>query len=317
MSFQRAAILCMITWSAYSCSKEQVDLRQQVKRLQREKASAEASVHRLEAESMAKDQYLVSITTLLNEVGDRVEYIQHEQHELVILTATPGLEGKQFVRTKEIPQALVRISGYLAKNNEQIARLEALVGTKEKEGQGLRAVIGRLKKQNGDLESQLKTLRLSLTSLTKDVKHLKSEVVTLEGRVAEKDLKAQEQEAILAEQAENLSKVEAERWTGFYVVGTRKELRDKGVITESRGLLRLVRKPQLSENLLAIEEKFVRIDTRLVQEIPLGTLRDSLELLPARPSSSYSIERRKDGAYLLVRDSSEFWRLRYLVALVK
>ncbi len=74
---------------------------------------------------------------------------------------------------------------------------------------------------------------------------------------------------------------------------------------------------QISGHLSDAENQFVRIDTRLVQEIPLGAIRDLPELLPARPGNSYSIERRRDGVYLLIRAPEEFWRLRYLVVLIK
>ena len=317
MSLPRAVVTFAFLWSAAGCFKEPAELHQQVERLKREKAVAEASVHRLEAESKAKDESLASVTGLLNEVGDRLENIQHEQHDLVVLTTTPGVEGKTFVKNKDIPQAFARIEGHLAKNKEQISQLEVLVTAKKMEGQGLKEIIERLKKQNGGLESQLKTLRSSIASLSKDVKRLKTEVVKLEAKVTEKEKETDEQGALLAEQAEKLRESEAERWAGFYIVGTRKELRDKGVTTESGGLLRWVRKPQISGHLSELADQFVRIDIRLTQEIPLGPVKGSPELLPARLTTSYAIERRGDGAYLLVLDSSEFWRLRYLVALVK
>ncbi len=93
MSIRRVFIGFVLAGSVAGCPRETSNLRHQVKSLEHEKAVAEAKAHRLEAESKAKDASVASVTSLLNEVGDRLESIQHEQHDLVVLTTTPGVEG--------------------------------------------------------------------------------------------------------------------------------------------------------------------------------------------------------------------------------
>lgn len=272
---------------------------------------------RLAAESRAKDQYLNSVTGLLNEVGDRIDAIQQEQNDLVVLAAQPGIDGKRFVKSRDLPQALTRIDAHLKKNREQLSQLETLAASKSKESQGLRVFVERLKKQNGSLESQLRTIKRSVGALTKDVSRLKSEVGKLEVQVTEKEQEVKAKEDVILEQGEKLRESESERWAGFFVVGTRKDLRSQGLIKEAGGVLGLGRRPQLSENLSSFLGVFEHVDIREVEEIPLGKVRELGEVLPSRPSTSYAIEQRADGWYLLIRDPSEFWRLRYTVILVK
>jgi chromosome segregation ATPase len=289
------------------------DLRKRVEQLEREKATAEAKAARLAADSKAKDVYLASATSLLNEVQDRMDQIEVEKTDLMLQVEGTG-DTKRFVKSKSLPQALDRIDGQLRKNKEQIGKLEALVAIKGQESQGLRVLVNRLKKQNGDFEAQIVVLKRSVGVLSKDVKRLKSEVESLETKVTQKEQEIQQKNLAVAEKEVQLKESEAERWAGFYIIGSKKELEAKGII-DRKGMMK--RRLELAGSLVEAQGEFERVDVLKIEEISLGSLREVIELLPARPAGSYRIE--KDGGEwgLIIQDRDKFWQLRHLIVVVK
>lgn len=293
------------------------DLQKRVEQLEREKAAAEAKAARFAADSKAKDVYLASVTSLLNEVQDRMDQIQVEKTDLMLKVEGSG-DTKRFVKSKSLPQALDRIDGQLRKNKEQIGKLETLVAIKGQESQGLKDLVDRLKKQNGDFEEQIVVLKRSVGVLSKDVKRLKSEVENLETKVTQKEQEIQqkdlEKDLAVAEKEVQLQESEAERWAGFYVIGTKKELESKGII-DRKGMMK--KRLELAGSLVDAQQEFERVDVRKIEEISLGSLREVIELLPARPAGSYRIEKDGGDWSLIVQDRDKFWQLRHLVVVVK
>ena len=210
---------------AISCPGEKTRLRQRIQKLEREKAAAETSATRWKTESKAKDQYLKSITTLLNDVASRIGQIEQDQKGLAALTVQKGGDSLRIVKNPSIPQALDRIDEQLDKNREQIGQLESLAAAESSENQNLKAVVDRLKKQNEGLDDQLQALRRNLGVMSKKVKTLEAKVGKLETDVnekneviEEKDRTIGERETQLAEQVRQLEAAEAERWKRYYIV---------------------------------------------------------------------------------------------------
>jgi DNA repair exonuclease SbcCD ATPase subunit len=317
------AALILIT----GCPGERARLRHRVLKLEREKKAAEASAARWKAESKAKAQYLISLTSLLNEVGNRIDQIQQDQQGLAVLTVQRGGDSFRIVKSREIPPALDRIAEQLRKNQEQLGQLEALVDTKSAENQAIRALVERFKKQNEVLDKQLQVLRRSFGVLSKQVKTLETKVVNLETDVGEKEKVIGEKEVVigeketqLAEKGRQLEAVEAEKWIRHYIVGTRKELCSLSLIAPC-GLFKSLATPRLSDrNIDAFEacgEKCQKVDARNLPEILLGKTRSDTKVLPPRPVGSYSVEKRNGDSYLIIRNPDEFWKARYLVVLVE
>lgn len=300
---------------AVGCPGEKERLRRQVEKLEKEKKAAQTSAARWKAESKAKDQYLVSVTTLLNDVGNRLDRIQRDQKGLASLNVQGSGDSRRIVKTRELPQALDKIDEQLQKNREQIGQLETLVATKSAENQGLKAVVERFKQQNEILDQQLQAIRRSVGVLSKKVKSLETQVVKLESEVDEKDKVIEEKETVLTEQQLKLEASEAERWAGYFVVGTRKDLCNLSILTVC-GSLRFMRKPQLSQRLADSLHEFEAVDIRTHKEIPLGMAKE-VKLLPERPAGSFAVDARADGAYLVILNPDQVWKFRYLVVMVE
>lgn len=300
---------------AIGCPGEKEHLRQRVKHLEQEKKTAQTSAARWKAESKAKDQYLVSVTTLLNDVGNRLDRIQQGQKGLATLVVQGSGDSRRIVKNRALPQALDKIDEQLQKNREQIGQLETLATAKSVENQGLKAIVERFKKQNKVLDQQLQAIRRSVGVLSKKVKTLETQVVTLESEIDEKEKVIEEKETVLTEQQLKLEASEAERWAGYFVVGTRKDLCNRSILTVCRSL-KFMRKPQLSQRLADSLHEFETVDVRTYKEIPLGTTKE-VKLLPERPVGSFAVEERDGGSYLVILDPDQVWKFRYLVVMVE
>lgn len=319
--------LLVLLLLAVSCPGEKTRLRQRIQKLEREKTAAETSATRWKAESKAKDQYLKSITMLLNDVASRIDQIEQDQKGLAALTVQKGGDSLRIVKNPSIPQALDRIDEQLDKNREQIGQLESLAAAESSENQNLKAVVDRLKRQNEGLDQQLQTLRRSLGVMSKKVKTLEAKVGQLETEVGErnevieeKDRTIGEKEAQLAERSRQIESAEAEKWRRNYVVDTRKELCRLSIIAPC-GLFKSVRSSRLADGHVgafeACGEKCHMVDARTLSEILLGKIRGDIEILPQRSAGSYVVEKRNGETYLLVRDLDEFWNSQYLAIIVE
>jgi hypothetical protein len=104
--------------------------------------------------------------------------------------------------------------------------------------------------------------------------------------------------------------------TGYYVIGTREELKKKGILTEQGGgrvlfiLWRTGKTLQPARNL--DPDLFTAIDTRQVTQIPLPVASAEYRVASLQ-DLEYIAEERKDGKYagtptLTITSAVDFWR---------
>ena len=108
------------------------------------------------------------------------------------------------------------------------------------------------------------------------------------------------------QKSETISTQDMQLNTGWYVFGTKRELREQRILADGKVL-------QGSFN----KNYFTKIDIRSTREVKLYS--KSAKLLTAHPSSSYSLTKDAAGHYVLrINDPQTFWSTsKYLVVQVR
>ena len=163
-------------------------------------------------------------------------------------------------------------------------------------------------------------LKEAIASLTSQLNKKNAEVESLRTALAEKDVIIQaigdtlntlkEENTLIKQQKEDTEAIaknqDTQLNTAWYVFGTSKELKERGILKKGEVLQGDYDKDYLT-----------KIDIRKVSVIALES--KSAELLTTHPSSSYTLLKDSKGEYTLrITDAAKFWSIsKYLVIKVK
>lgn len=190
----------------------------------------------------------------------------------------------------------------------------------------LRYVVARV----GETERALNESRERIKSLTTLSDSLRSTLDTTVGNMQAVIASQKETIDLLTEQvntltAENVA-LRDSLSTGYYVIGTKAELKKKGILTEQGGGRVLFILWRTGKTLVPARnlnpEQFTAIDTRKVTSIPLPSSRASYEVVSFQ-DLEYVAEQRDHNKYsgvssLTITSPVDFWRAsKYLVIILE
>jgi len=251
---------------------------------------------RLRSEYMAKDSTLNALFASYNEIEENLAMIKEKEN--LIRKAGTGdlsLDAKQRIATD-----LQLIAELMEKNKQTIASL---------------------RKRVKDSDLKLSELDKTIATLTKTIEDKDAEILTLSNQLADKNVElktlAGQIKSIssdLESKAQALSQKEDELNKAWYVIGTEKELREKGVITRDGGFVGIGRTRTLSRDFSA--QHFTEMDMRKVKSIPIN--QRSARIVTIHPTNSYNLVGDQSVDRLEIVDVASFWRTsKHLVIVVK
>lgn len=196
----------------------------------------------------------------------------------------------------EINNQILLLNGLLKRNEEEVVRLN-------KRLRRSKDLNNTLKDSINSLNSQLVEKQLDIMDLYEVISELNDKVFQLEGTLY----------CLYAQNAvQNASIVRSitESNAMYYVIGNEKELKQKGVLDKTSGLLGL--RPE-SLNSEMDPSFFTKGDQREKREFTIN--RPHAKLLTIHSTTSYRFERdKKQVKRIIITDPSEFWRVsRFLV----
>ena len=261
-----------------------------VESLQRQNDSLMQVKEKLESET---NEYLAS----MNEIEANFDKVKQMENYIQINKSTENTN--QDVRSK-INDDILLMTDILKKNKEQIATLTHKMGRSAIKIREMQKSIERLNNMLNEKIDLIQSLSNELQIKDAAIADLNKNVETLNQDVANLKTQSQSQQEQITSQDEKI-------YTGWYVFGTTKELKDQRILT-SGGFLSSAKVLQKDFN----KEYFVKIDIRQVKSIPLYSKK--AKILTTHPADSYSLD-RPDGNYVLtIKDYKEFWSVsRYLV----
>jgi septal ring factor EnvC (AmiA/AmiB activator) len=244
-----------------------------------------------------RDKYIDEITRSLNEVYMTLENVRAAEGQLQshAENVEAGIQRTSQEARDQVFKQVAAVETQLRAGREKIALLEKRVKNYKSKFNGLNKMVASLKVQLQERETAIGELQARLTSLEAEVTRKNATIAVNEMAIASKE--------------KSLNTV-------YYIVGTRDELREKGVITEEGGFLwgLLGSSTVLAEEV--DEGLFTPIDKSNETVIPISrTIKD---VIPRRNVQSYAkAETAENQADLQITDPLRFWRQRYAVIIVE
>ncbi|HMC97821.1 MAG TPA: hypothetical protein VKG92_09215 [Flavobacteriales bacterium] len=260
------------------------------------KQKAEAENTRLVAELQARDSLIGEMTMSFDDIEKNLALME-EQEKLV----TSEASGNELAmdKRKRIVRNVQLMNGLMQESRDKIAELNARLDKSKIEASGLR-------KKLKELDAMLASRDSSITSMKDQLLAKDFRITQVNDQLTAIELEIAKREAIILQQETEINKA-------YVVMGTYKELEQKGVLTKEGGLVGIGKHVTLRDDARAAQ--FREVDLRELHKVPLEVKADKAVLVTEHPKGSYRIVEENDGlAYLEINDPAEFWRLsKYMV----
>lgn len=203
--------------------------------------------------------------------------------------------GENVDRREEIRNNLSAIKKRLAANKQLLAQLEAKIKAEGNENSVQAKTIAQLRQHIEQQDQKIAQLENDLTQARGQIEQLNTQVAETQEQVRIET--AAKEEA----QAETV-KVENEKNTVYYVIGTNKDLKQKGLLEKKfLGATKVLRGD-------FDPSYFKKADLRTLKSIPTGSKK--VKIWTNMPEGSYQIVGEKDGPKTIeITNPEKFWSL--------
>ncbi|MDO5760744.1 MAG: hypothetical protein Q4Q06_06945 [Bacteroidota bacterium] len=263
-------------------------------------------------EQHLKDSFNSLVTAQKNEIATMLAQMKDIDNSLndiasqytELQTITNKMEGNDETLSRSIVAKINAMADMIAKDKEKI---KALQGNLARQKNSF-AENKRLQEQLSSLNGRLGEREDEIISLTKQLQEKNANISDLNSQVAKLQQETKKNKT-------ELSRLEDERYTAYFIVGTKKELKKAGVIDSEGGFIGLGKTLTLAAN--SNIDNMQRIDMRNVDEIPLTG--GKVKLITPHPTNSYTLQGGANKATSIkIESMNEFWKnSRLLVIMVK
>jgi TolA-binding protein len=255
---------------------------------------------KLTAEFSQKDSLLNDLFTSINDIERNLSDITAKEK---LITAAPVEEKKmdQDVRNK-IMDEIIAINNVMEENKKQLAQLRSQLKKSDTKITALQETINMLTKKLEEKELEINGLKEDLVKLNFTIAALNTTVDTLQAETASQSKIISQQDALIGEMN-----------TIWYVVGTKKELTEKGIIEKAGGVL----SGNMKMSEMINPDYFTTADMRKLTQIPFETKK--AELVTNHPEGSYKFLGGPDKITgLEIINTGDFWKSsRFLVIMTR
>lgn len=233
-----------------------------------------------------KEAAMTEFIQSFNEIQENLNAIKEKEK---IISTNSGTDIKKSEKDQVISD-IQTIYDLLNKNKEKVANLSKKLKASNLKVQELELAVANLTNQLTEKEAEIASLQQQLEKLSGDFSNL--------------NVKYNQEKAASEQKTEKLN-------TAYYVVGTSKELKKNGVITQEGGFIGLGRVAELNTTL--DPGYFTKIDITEVKDIPIGG--KQVKLITSHPAGSYKmVEGATATIKLSITDAEKFWSIsKYLI----
>ena len=243
----------------------------------------------------ARDNEINDMMGTLNDIQQGFAEINEAENRVTI-----AKDGERADKATQVKENIQFIAQRMKENRELIKKL--LTNQLSRKETDLKQLRAELESKN----IHIKELDETITGLNTDVATLKTDKENL---TTEKENLTKEKENLQTEsnqKTETINTQDKQLNTGWYVFGTKSELKAQRILDGGKVLQGAFNK-----------NYFTKIDIRVNKEIKLYS--KSVRLLTAHPGSSYTLTTDTNGQYVLrITDPQTFWSTsKYLVVQVR
>lgn len=251
----------------------------------------------LMTQSLQKDEAINDFISSINDIQSTLDTIKMKEN-IISLSTDRGGELKVSAR-EQIKSDIQTIYSLMLKNRETLNALQRKIKNSNLQVGELQKLVDRVNKEIALKNAEIEELREKLARMNITIEAANLKIDDLSETVKSQSNKISDQTETIEQQTTALN-------TAWYIIGTAKDLKDKGVI--KGGLLK-------GKELLADFSKdgFTRIDIRKTTEIPI--LSKKADVISKHPSSSFKLTGDKKLVQALqITDPKAFWSVtKYLV----
>jgi hypothetical protein len=166
-----------------------------------------------------------------------------------------------------------------------------------------------------ELENKIAALSADLAARDVDIADLKKFLQDKDFQMAEMNKHLDSIQVVQAKAQDVIKQQDYEINKAFFVNGTYKELKAKGLVAKEGGFLKIGQKKRIQGSLS--DKYFTQININETKTIPIHAKK--AELMTEHPKSSYTyIQEKGQIAYLEIQNPKEFWKIsKYAVVEVK
>ena len=241
-----------------------------------------------------KENEINDIMGTLNDINEGLREISEAEGRVTLARQGEGANQKQ-----KIMEDVKFIQQRMDQNRELLEKLRKQLRESTFKGDQLKRTVENLTKQLEQKDIELQNLREELDKKDIHITELDETISNLNTDVTNLKTESEQKSATISNQDQQLN-------TAWFVFGTKKELKEQGILDGGRVL-------QGNFN----KSYFTKIDIRVQKEIKLYSKK--AEMKTSHPSSSYVLEKDAKGQYVLrITDPQTFWSTsKYLVIEVK
>jgi hypothetical protein len=260
--------------------------------------SAQYAESRL-AEETVRDQFNAALESIA-EVQDSLAVIAPAEAHLMELSRAAEL-GTQVTSTQKerMLSTIADIKTSISNTRQRVRDLERNLEGSRAEATGLRKIVDGLKRSVAEKEATIQQLAGMVDSLVVTVAGLRADVL-------------HDQETIVAQQ-QVIEQRRQEIGTVYYIIGSKRDLKTRGIITERGGIIGIGKSVHLSGSFPA--DGFVALDTDRTTEIAIAGREP--QVLSSQSETSYELRAGEGGSTLHILDGREFRKVKYVVIMVK
>lgn len=243
----------------------------------------------LKGQLSEKEAAVQEFINAFNDIQANLDEIK--QKEKIVSTSAQGGDVKS--KEEQIKQDIQSIYELMARNKSRISSLNKKLKTANTKIEGLEKMIATL-------EAQLNEKDLQIGELTNKIEQLNIELSNL---------------TVNYESLEQENEVKTEKLNqAYYVIGTARELKEKGITTKEGGFVGLGKTTNLKKDFN--RDYFTKIDVTQTMVIPIGAKK--VKILSSHPSNSYKLVGEKPVEKLEITNAEEFWSVsKYLVMVIE
>jgi hypothetical protein len=269
------------------CNNKEDELQKQLAETQKDKTSMQTLI-------AERDTYMEEVMKSVNEIYTDLETARAREGKLSKMTAASEVSGKDASGRKELLLQISDVGSSLKENRNKIAALQARARKFQGQIRGLDTLIANLK--------------TTLQEREQSIASLQTRVQGLEASLAERTEAVRQRDETIDGQRRTMN-------TGYYVVGTRSELKKKGIIKDEGGFLWGLLGSTTIMSSGIDSTAFIPIDRSADQTIHVrGKIED---VLPRREEAYFATRSKEDDSSdLTIVSPGKFWQDRYLVIIV-
>ncbi len=261
----------------------------------------QAELDSLQANYKLQGAELDELFATINEIEQGLSSIR-ETESILAVSSTDGIEIPQGSK-EQLKQDVEAIQNAIKNYQEEIEKLKKdkrlqssqfkkRLNAMQKELTEKAEIIETLSKQLEEKDAQIVLQTKQIASLDEVVSNLKNEVAELSDEGSQLRAKVADQEA--------------EIYSVYYIVGSKEELIEAGVMTKG-GLFKSSKVSYQSE-----KDAFVKIDSREISEI--NTNAKKAKVMSIHPKGTYAFVENDGEMILNISNPQEFWeQTKYLV----